>query len=805
MENIFHDLRYGFRMLLKRPGFTAVAVVTLALGIGANTAIFSVVNAVLLRPLPFTDPDRLVLFYGTNRHMGFSGPWAVCDPDYPDWKTQSEALGQIAAHQRRPFNLTGVGDPERLQGSVCDAALFSLLGVRPALGRTFTEEEEKAGHDDVAVIGKKLWERRFGSDPSALGSVIHLDGKSLTVIGVMPSGFEFPNQTEVWTPLVLTSDCSNSSNQVIARLKPGVPLKQAQEEAGAIFRRIAERHQQGRGGRDDESEMTVMPLQEFVVANTRPVLLILLGAVSLVLLIACANVANLLLARAAGRQREMAIRRALGASRSRLVSQLLVESVSLATLGGALGLLFAVWGLEGLLAFLPPGVPRAENIGIDTWVLGFALAVSLLSGIIFGLAPALTSSRTDLGRSLKEGERSVSESRSRRRVRGLLVVSEFALAMVLLISAGLLIKSFIRLIEVNPGFDPKNVLTMNVLLPPSRYSKPSDMTSFYKAAIERFQNVPGVRSAGAVFGLPLGDMWVNGDFTIEGQPPPAAGVNANKLVVTSGYFQAMGIPLLSGRFFTDADTDQTAHVVIISQNMAEMFWPGEDPIGKRLKPGFRSKPMCTVAGVVASVHQNGFEKNAPLAIYMPDTQAPVFLLNAAAFVVRTEADPQTLANTFRREIQAVDKELPLYDVRTMDQLVSRSVSKPRVNMILLAVFAGLALALASIGIYSVMAYSVAERTREIGIRMAMGAQAEDVVKLVLKQGTVLIAAGAGLGLAAAFAFTRVISSFLFGVSPTDPTTFAGIAVLLGVVALLACYFPARRATKVDPMVALRYE
>jgi len=469
-----------------------------------------------------------------------------------------------------------------------------------------------------------------------------------------------------------------------------------------------------------------------------------------------------------------------------------------------MGVLFAVWGLEGLRAFMPAGVPRAETIAIDGWVLAFALGVSVVSGIIFGLAPALHSSRADLSRSLKEGERSVSETRSRRRVRSVLVVSEFALAMVLLISAGLLIKSFIRLIEVKPGFDPKNVLTMNVILPP-RYENPADMTIFYRTAIERFQNVQGVRAAGAVFGLPLGDMSVNGDFTVEGKPPIAAGVTASKLVVSSGYFRAMGIPLLSGRLFNETDTDKSPHVVIISENMAEMFWPGEDPIGKRLQPGFRSKPMCTVAGVVGNVHQDGFAKKAPMAIYMPDSQAPVFLLSAAAFVVRTDSHPQALASTFRRELQEIDKELPLYDVRSMEELVSRSVSEPRFNMLLLAVFAGLALALASIGIYGVMAYSVAERTREIGIRMAMGAQAEDVVKLVLRQGTALILVGLALGLAAAFALTRVISSFLFGVSATDPLTFVGIAVLLGAVALMACYIPARRATKVDPIVALRYE
>jgi putative ABC transport system permease protein len=438
-------------------------------------------------------------------------------------------------------------------------------------------------------------------------------------------------------------------------------------------------------------------------------------------------------------------------------------------------------------------------------VLGFALAVSFVSGIIFGLAPAIHSSKIDLTLSLKEGERSVAGGKGSRRIRNALVVSEFALALVLLISAGLLVQSFVRLIQVNPGFDTKNILTMNVILPGKRYDKSASMTSFYNTAIEKFERVPGVRAAGAVFGLPLGDMGVNGDFTIDGQPPPAAGITASKLAVTTGYFNAMGIPLLKGRTFNETDTDKTAPVVIVSENFAEMFWPGEDPIGKRLQPGFRSKPMCTVAGIVGNVKQRGFAKKAPLSIYMPYSQAPAFLLSAAAFVVRADTDLQHLANVFRRELQDIDKELPLFDIRTMDQLVSKSVSEPRFNMILLAVFAGLALALASIGIYGVMAYSVAERTREIGIRMAMGAQAQDVLKLVLKQGAAVTLMGIGLGLVAALAVTRVISSFLFGVSATDPITFAGIALLLGVVALVACYIPARRATKIDPMIALRYE
>ncbi|HSB12525.1 MAG TPA: ABC transporter permease [Blastocatellia bacterium] len=799
IENIWQDCRYAIRTLRKNRGFTAVAFLTLALGIGANTAIFSVVNAVLLRPLPFNDPDKLALFYGTNRHMGFSGPWAVCDADYPDWKTQSESFGQIAAYQRTFLNLTNAGEPERLQASAVDADLFTLLGVQPELGRTFTADESQPGRDGVAVISHKLWQRRFGSDPSAVGKVVFLDGKSHTLIGVMPAFFDFPNETDLWAPLVLTPECDNAMNQVITRLKQGVSLRQAQESVAGTYQSLSERHHQ----RDEDSEMTVISLQESMVSNTKPVLLILLGAVSLVLLIACANVANLLLARAAGRGRELAIRRALGASRWRLIRQLLVESVILSLLGGIGGVLFAVWALDGLLVFLPPGVPRAETIEVDRWMLAFALGVAIVSGIVFGLLPALHSSKPDLSASLKEGDRYASGGRSGRRVRSLLVVSEFALAMVLLIAAGLLIRSFIRLTEVEPGFDTSNLLTMNVLLPQSRYSKPAQMVNFYKTAIERFRNVPGVRAAGAVFGLPLGEMGVRGDFTIEGQSPPAEGVNANKLVVSTDYLRAMRIPLVKGRFFTEADTDKSEPVVIISKNMAEMFWPGEDPIGERLQPGFRALPMCTVVGVVGDIHSSGFAKNAPLSIYMPHSQGPVFLLSAAAFVVRTEGDPRGLANTFSHEVQQIDRELPLFDVRTMEQLVSRSVSEPRFNMMLLTFFSGLALALASVGIYGVMACSVAERTREIGIRMALGAEGRDVLRLVLRQGTALIVVGVGLGLLAGLAVTRVIASFLFEVSASDPATFVSIALLLGVVALLACYIPARRATRVDPMVALR--
>lgn len=801
VENLWQDLRYGVRMLGKNRGFTAVALLTLALGIGANTAIFSVVNAVLLQPLPFKQPDRLALFYGTNRHLGFSGPWAVCDADYPDWKTESDSFGKIAAFRRTFLNLTDAGEPERLLASAVDADLFPLLGVQPELGRVFTADESQPGSDKVAVISHKLWQRRFGSDPSALGKVVFLDGKSHTLIGVMPAFFDFPNQTDLWAPLVLNSECANSTNQVIARLKPGVSLGQAQQAVAGIFESLSKRHPE----RDADSEMTIISLKESMVSRTRPVLLILLGAVSLVLLIACANVANLLLARAAGRGRELAIRRALGASRWRLVRQLLVESFILSLLGGVGGVLFAVWCLDGLLAFLPSGVPRAETIQIDGWVLAFALGVASLSGLVFGLLPAVHSSKPDLSASLKEGDRSASAGRGGRRVRSLLVISEFALAMVLLIAAGLLIRSFIGLTRVEPGFDPSNLLTMNVILPETRYSQPAQMVSFYKSAIERFRNVPGVRAAGAVFGLPLGEMGVNGDFIIEGQQRPAEGVTSGKLVVSTDYFRAMGIPLVKGRFFNEADTDKSEQVVIISRNMAEMFWPGDDPIGKRLKPGFRAKPMCRVIGVVGDVHSSGFEKSAPLAIYMPDTQGPPFLLSAAAFVVRSDGDPGHLAGTLSQEVHQIDRELPLFDVRTMEQLVSRSVSEPRFNMILLTFFSGLALALASVGIYGVMACSVSERTREIGIRMALGAEARDVLKLVLRQGAALTVAGVGLGLLAALAATRVIASFLFGVSATDPATFAGIGLMLGAVALLACYIPARRATKVDPIVALRYE
>jgi putative ABC transport system permease protein len=801
MGDLWQDLRFGFRMLAKKPGFSALATVTLTLGIGANTAMFSVVNAVLIKPLPFEDPNKLVLFYETQRPDGYSGLGAVCDADYPDWKSQSEAFGKIAAFQGSPLNLTGPGSPERVVGRAVDADLFPLLGVQPALGRGFQKDDEQVGSESVIVIGDGLWRRRFAADAKVLGQAVQIDGKRVTVVGVMPPGFDFPKETEAWVPLKLTSDCGNAFNQVIARLKPGVSLPQAQQEVGAIFRRISEHRGQG----EALGEMSLTPLKEHLVSKTRPVLLILLGAVGFVLLIACANVANLLLVRAAGRQREISIRRALGASRGRIVRQLFTESLILAVIGGAGGVLLAIWGLRALAFLLPAQMPFTDKIGVDLWVLGFATLVSVASAILFGMVPALQVSKVSLSGSLRQADRSAIGGKGQQRVRGLLVVGEFATSIVLLIAAALLIQSFVRLVNVKPGFNAENLITMNVLLPDSRYQTPVAMKNFYQPTLERFQTTPGIQSAAIVFGLPFGDAGVRGGFSIEGQPEPPEGTAAHKLAVSPDYFRALEIPLLKGRAFDENDSEKNAPVLIISENFGRRFWPGEDPIGKRVQPGFRSKPLCTVVGVAADVKGNGLDKNAPLTIYMPYNQAPPFMLGLETFVARTDGNPATAINTLLAHVQAVDPELPVFHVRSMAQLVSKSIAEPRFNTVLIAIFAGLAFALAIVGIYGVVSYTVSERTREIGIRIALGANTRDVVRMIVSGGVRLSTAGVIAGVAGSLGLTRLLQDLLFEVKPGDPMTFIVIPVMLMVVALLASYVPARRATKVDPVVALRYE
>jgi putative ABC transport system permease protein len=812
VETTLQDVRYGSRMLARSRGFTAVAVATLALGIGANTLIFSVVNAAVLHPLPFRDANRLVTQWATSPTIGYSGPGAFTDRDYIEWRDQNRVFSEIAAFRGQPSNLTGVSEPVRLTGATISSSLLRVLEVNPPLGRAFAPGEESAGHNRVALLSDRLWRSRFGSDPSVVGKAIKLDGEFYTVIGVMPAGFGFPNEADVWTPLTLASDAHNATLQIVARLKPGVSLERARSEVALI----GERRPAKPG--DWEWHTTLVPLSRAVASEVRTPLFMLFGAVGLVLLIACANVANLLLARATTRQREIAVRKALGASRTRVIRQMLTESVMMAVFGGGLGLLCAALGqsfVAKAASLLPRslGSPSAAahiaSAGIDFWVLGFTLAISVLTAVLFGLTPAVWASRGELNSSLKEEGRSSTAGRGRSYMRDGIVVAEVALAVILLVGAGLLIRSFLHLMNVDPGFSPQNVLTLNISLPDTRYGSARPMIAFEQHALERLSALPGVNSAGGVFGLPLGNGAIGGDFTVEGQPEPAPGTQAfiaTKAVIGGDYFKAIGIPLLRGRFFDEHDSESAPHVVIVSQSLARHFWPHEEAIGKRLKPGFYNDAWCTVVGVVGDTKQYSLGEEPSPSMYLPYAQAPdPFLMQDITLVLRTGADPLSLVTAARRAVQGVDPDLPVFDVATVDQLVYRSVSAPRFNTTLLGVFAALALALAAVGIYGVMSYAVVQRTHEIGVRVALGAGASDILRQVVRQGMLPAVVGIATGTAGAWAVTRFLSSLLFGIRPTDPMTFTLVPVLLAAVALVACLLPARRATKVDPVVALRYE
>ena len=807
IETAVQDIRYGLRLLRRNPGFTAVAVLTLALGIGANAAIFSVVNAVLFRPLPFHDPGRLVILWSHFPRWGFSGPGALTDPDFVEWRKQNQVFSQIAAFRGQTSNLTGVGEPERLLGATVTASFFPLLGVSPALGRVFTANEEQPGQNDRVLLSHELWARRFGSSPAILGKPITLDGRSFTVVGVMPRSLRFPNQAEFWTPLLLTASRANAENQIVARLKPGVRLSRAEDDIRLINHRL------NPDSGPQAIQLSLVFLHDEIVSKIRPVLLVLLAAVCLVLLIACANVANLLLSRAAVREREITIRKALGGSRRRIARQILTESLLLAVLGGATGLLLAVVGRGLLLRLLPqslgaPGVSfHIVAANVDGWVLGFVAVVTIATGILFGLAPALRASRHQVAASLKESPSTHTAGLRLTGLRSLLTVGQVALTLALLVSAGLLIKSLVRLLAVAPGFEPRNVLTMNLELPSPKYSTPAQMRAFHETVLDRVASLPGTAAVGTVgYGLPFGEGGIAGDFTVEGQPAPPQGVIASKLVVSPGYFRAMEIPLIKGRFFGTSDSDQSPRVAIVSENFARRFWPGDNVVGHRVDPGFPGIKWCIIVGVVGNIKQKGLADNTPLTIYLPYSQAPrPFLMSFMTLVVRTPSPPAQLARAMRREVQSIDPDLPVYGVSTMEELVSASNSGPRDRSILLGCFAALALILATIGIYSVVAFSVAQRTHEIGIRMALGAQKHDVLAMVIGQGLRLALLGVAIGIAAAIGVTRFLSSFLYGVEPHDPVTFVAVSLLLVAVTLLACYIPARRAAKVDPMVALRYE
>ncbi|HJQ32684.1 MAG TPA: ABC transporter permease [Pyrinomonadaceae bacterium] len=801
MRSLLQDVRYAVRRLLKSPGFAAVAVVALALGIGANTAIFSVVNSVLLRPLPYPQPEQLVQLWESRPRMNMTRA-AVGPHEFLAWAERSQSFKQLAAADSAEYNLTGRGEPERVTAALVSASYFPLFGVNPLHGRAFLPEEEQPGRENVVVLSHELWQSRFNSDASIVGQTLNLDGVPCTVVGVMPRGFRLPDDSALARPVVFTAEDHAKAGShflsVYGRLKDGVTVEQAQTEMAAVAGRV----EQDFGDANAGHLVVLVPLHEQLVGGARAALLVLLGAVGLVLLIACANVANLLLARAAGRRREVAVRSALGASRWRIVRQLLAESLLLSVLSGAAGLLLAVWGVDLLVSLDPSGVQRAGEVTLDWRVLGFALGLSLLTGLLFGLAPALQTSKTDLVESLKEGGRSA-QGLGRSRLRGALVVSEVALTLVLLVGAGLLIKSFRQLLAVESGLDPRGVLTLDVSLPRTKYPEPQQLASFYERLIEQAAALPGVESAGAVSVLPLAGSDNSNFVQIEGRAPQPAGqaLRAGRRNVSAEYFRALGIPVKRGRAFTAADRQDAPPVVVINESMARSFFAGEDPVGKRIRTGDKA-PWAEVVGVVGDVRHRGLDVDTRPEMFFPHLQTPS---RQMTLVVRTSGDPVALAGPLRERVRELDRDQPVGNVKTMEAWVAESVASRRFSVLLLGVFAAVAAGLAALGLYGVVSYSVAQRTHEIGLRVALGARPRDVLRLVIRQGMALTLLGTAAGLLAALALTRLMSSLLFGVGATDPATFVTVPALLLVVALLACYLPARRATKVDPMVALRYE
>jgi putative ABC transport system permease protein len=800
-------------MLLKKPGFTAVAVLALALGVGANTAIFSVVNGVLLRPLPFKDPDRLVRLGEWSQQVPGE---SIAYPNFLDWREQNHVFDGIAATQFDSYNLTGVDEPERLQGRNVSANFFDLLGVTPALGRSFTADEDRPGAERVCVISYGVWQRRFGGDGKIVGRQVTLNAQPYTIVGVLPADYRYGTQTDVFAPIGLRADDEVMKDRddhpgiyAVARLKDGVSFGQAEAEMKAIAERLAESYPKTNGGHS----ITMVSLREYFVGDVRASLLVLLGAVGFVLLIACANVANLLLARAASRSREIAIRTALGAGRLRIIRQLLTESVLLAAVGGGVGLLLAWWGVDVLRRASLDVIPTTADIGLDRTVLFFTVGVSLLTGILFGLAPALSASKADLNESLKEGGRTGTAGAARNRVRSALVVAEVALSLMLLIGAGLLVRSFVSLRGTETGFDARKVLTMQISNKAGK-DEGRKVSNFLTQVEEKVKALPGVESVALANGVPLLGATEMG-IHIEGRPP--AEISKQPMTVaywaTPGFFKAMGIRLVRGRLFDEHDTQNSPLVTVIDEDFAREQFPGEDPIGKYLAASpDGAVPHTEIVGIVRHVKNYGLDAPGPVQAerysplyqvpdkYMPQVGAHVTL------VVRTKGDdPAAMTDAVRRAVHEVDPNQPVYGVQTMEQVLSDSVASQRLSMTLLSLFGAVAMILAAVGIYGVMSYAVVQRTHEIGIRMALGARGRDVLRMVVGQGMVLALAGVVVGLAGAFALSRVVKSLLFGVTATDPLTFVGVPLVLLLVALLSTFIPARRATKVDPMVALRYE
>ncbi|MFY9611397.1 MAG: ABC transporter permease [Blastocatellia bacterium] len=814
MNTLWQDLRFGARMLIKKPGFTLIGIITMALGIGANTAIFSVVYAVLLRPLPYQEPERLTLLWTKLDKIGLEQNW-ISEPEVLDFREQSELFESFGVVSGGTFTLTGDGEPEQLSGAQVSTNFFSVLGAKIKAGRDFEPSEEIPGAPRVAILSHGFWQRAFGGEHSVIGSTISLSGRPTTVVGVLPANFALivprealvPSGVDVWIPYAVDyakQERDSHGLTVIGRTKPGVTVAQAQEEMNGIAARLYPIYYTHTG-----FEVKVVSLHGDIVKKMRPALLVLLSAVGFVLLIACANVANLLLGRAAAREREMAVRAAMGAGRIRLVRQLLTESIMLSLLGGAMGLGLAVWGVDALLALSPADLPRIDEVSIDVRVLAFTFGIATLCGILFGLVPALNASRIDLTHSLKEGSRSVAGSASHR-MRGLIVVAEIGLSLVLLVGAGLLMRSFFRLTQVDAGFNAHNVLTMKMSLPRSKYKDGSAAASFYRQLLEKIQALPGVESAAAISHLPLsGDYW-GGTLTFEGVTANAergnlASFEVDQRVITPDYFTTMKTPLLEGRFFTAQDQRSKPFVAIIDETLARRLWPNANPVGRRVTFGrFPDKPdpWIEIVGVVRHIRHHKLEAEVREQVYYPHAIAS---FSGMTLAIRTGSDPLNMVGAVREAVRSLDRDQPIYRIRTMDEMVAGALAPARFTLLLLFIFAGVAAVLAVIGIYGVMSHSVTQRTHEIGVRMALGAQVSDVLKMIVGQGTRLVALGIGAGLIGAFSLTRLMASLLFNVSATDSTTFVVISVILAGVALAACFVPALRAAKVDPVVALRYE
>jgi predicted permease len=817
MTTLLHDLRYAVRLLVRSPAFALLAAITLALGIGANAAIFSVINAVLLRPLPYGQPERLVFVYSQFPVMNFTRFWSSA-PEFLELRHKSRSFEELGAYTTGSVNITG-DQPVRVKAARVSAGLFDVLKVKPALGRTFTAKEDLPNTEPMLVLSHELWRSAFGADRGVIGRQVQVDGVSRTVLGVMRPGFDVGNErVEAWIPLALdpAQPGGRASHYLymIGRLKPGVGIEQARAELGGLVEHWRDDLPDTHVPSPDGHPLKMAPLLDDLVGNVRPKMWLLMAAVGLVLLIACANVANLLLARAEARQKEIAVRSAMGAARARLLRQFLTESVLLSLIGGLMGMGLAVWGVRVLVATNPNAVPRLREIGVDARVLLFTLAVSILTGVLFGLAPALHARASVLFASLKEGGQRATASAGRRLLRSTLVVAEVFLAATLVLVGGLLIRSFWLLLQVDPGFDPKGVLTFQIALPDATYPDEQKVVSFYERLVDRLQGQPGAESVAAAWGLPPKRDILANDTEFEGVPGPPNGPIHNLdywQFVTPRYFETMKIPILSGRAFLPTDGPDSPGVVLVNDTAAKLFWPGKDPIGRRLRaPSSPEEPLpwLTVVGVVKDVKQGGLDAKTGTEAYFLHSQMPKTLGGTSDdmyLLVRTRLDPLSLVSAVRRQVQALDPTLPLADVRTLEQAVFESVAEPRFITGLAVLFAFVALALAAIGTYGVLSYSVEQRTQEIGVRMALGAQARQVLGMVLAQGAALVGIGLVLGVAVALALRRILAGMLFGVAPTDPTVFASVLIVLSAVSLVACYLPARKATQISPMVALRQE